>query len=429
MGIDFLIRIITYGISGFYFYRLINCFLPVRNNKFIKAITLLGMFYTCNVIIYNTDLVNINFTMIGFVGIMLLCFEGKPIEKISIVMILYPTVIALNFMTRELAAQLSSTFNQNTLAQYLITPMIKGSVCVAWFIIYQVFKNRLQKPYLFIDKKSWLLIDVICLAPLISIFSVIINTPFGKQDQIYLTALACILTSLGLLLLIEYIVKSVKVGMENHSLKLEADYYKELERNQLETRKLRHDMNHHLSIINSFLNKDNLQEARNYFNLLSNHIEVSNREFCKNSIINALINSKYNLAIQNEIDCFLNIALNGLIPIDDIDLCSIFANTFDNAIEASQRISDPAKRKISAKARIDKGYFSYSIVNSINEAITVSKDRYLTSKPSKEMHGYGIEIIKGIVEKYNGILEIIPTESEFSILIIIELNNSLFHFN
>jgi hypothetical protein len=421
MGIDFLIRIIAHGISGFYFYRLINCFLPVKNNKYIKAITLLIMFYIPNVIIYNSDLINISFTMIGFIGVMLFCFEGKPIEKISIVMILYPTVVALNFMTRELAAQLHFAFNQNTFIEYVIKPIIKGTVCVAWFVIYQVFKNRLQKPYLFIDIKSWLLIDTVCLAPLISIISAIINTPFGKQDQIYLTAFACIITSLGMLLLIEYIVKSVKVGMENHNLKLEAGYYKELERNQLEIRKLRHDMNHHLCIINSFLNCENLQDAKNYFNSLSDQFQVSNREFCHNSIVNAVINVKYNLAIQNEIDCFFHIDMNGLIPIDDIDLCSIFANTLDNAIEASQKIDDPSKRKIVLKARCDKGYFSYNIINTIGEEITVSQDRYLTTKQDKETHGYGIEIIKGIVEKYNGILEINPTSNEFSILIAIKI--------
>lgn len=420
MDISLILRIIIYGISSFYFLLLINCFVPVKENKLIKVIAYIGMFSVCNVIIYNTDIFNISLLIIIFMCVMLFCFEGHPIKKISVVMILYPIVVALNFITREIAAQLYYALNQNAFIEFVIGPMIKGIVCVAWFVIYKVFKNRIQRPYVFIDNKSWLLIDTICLAPLISIFSAIIYTPYGKQYQIYFTAFSCIITSLGMILLIEYIVKSVKVGMENYNLKLEYSYYKELEENQLEIRKMRHDMNNHLSIINSFIKDENLQEAKIYFDSLSDRFQVNNREFCKNSIVNAVINTKYNLAIQNGIDCFFNIDINGIIPIDDIDLCSVFANTLDNAIEASQKISDLSIRKITVKARCDKGYFSYSIINNIGENIAVSKGIYLTSKPDKKMHGYGIENIKSIVEKYNGILEINHTNNEFSVLIVIK---------
>ncbi len=421
MAISYILRIITGGVSSFYFFLLISCFVPVKENKLIKAITLIGMFCICNVIIYNADIVNISFTMIGFVCVMLFCFEGHPIKKISIVMVLYPTVVALNFITREIAAQLYFALNQSSFVEFIIVTIIKGTACIAWFVIYKVFKNRIQKPYIFIDNKSWLLIDIICLAPLISIFSAIIYTPYGKQYQVYFTAFGCIITSLGMILLIEFIVKSIKVGMENYNLKLEYSYYKELEENQLEIRKMRHDMNNHLSIINSFIKDENLQEATNYFNSLSDKLQVSNREFCKNSIVNAVINTKYNLAIQNEIDCFINIDINKIIPIDDIDLCSIFANTLDNAIEASQKINDPSLRKITVKARCDKGYFSYSIINNIGANITVSTGIYLTDKHDKKMHGYGIENVKDIVKKYNGIIEINHTENEFSVLIAIRI--------
>ncbi len=421
MAISYILRIITLGVSSFYFYLLVCCFVPVKNNKWLEVIAFVGISYVCNVIIYNTDIFNISYSIIIFVCIMLICFEGHPIKKSSIVMVLFPIVVALNFITREIAVQVYFAFNQSAFIDFVIVPIIKSTVCIAWYVIFKVFKNRIQKPYLFIDNKSWLLIDIICLAPLISIFSVIIYTPFGKQYQVYFIAFACIITSLGMILLIEYIVNSVKVHMENNNLRLEYSYYKELEESQLETRKMRHDMNNHLSIINSFIMDENLPEARNYLHSLSDKFHVSNREFCKNSIVNAVINTKYNLASKNEIDCFFNIDINSIIPIDDIDLCSIFANTLDNAVEASQKITDPSKRKITVKARCDKGYFSYCIVNHIYAYITVSKGIYLTDKPDQKMHGYGIENVRDIVKKYNGIMEISHTENEFSVLIAIRI--------
>ncbi len=37
------------------------------------------------------------------------------------------------------------------------------------------------------------------------------------------------------------------------------------------------------------------------------------------------------------------------------------------------------------------------------------------------MHGYGIENVKDIVKKYNGIIEINHTENDFSVLIAIRI--------
>ncbi|EPZ58873.1 histidine kinase-, DNA gyrase B-, and HSP90-like ATPase family protein [[Clostridium] sordellii ATCC 9714] len=181
-------------------------------------------------------------------------------------------------------------------------------------------------------------------------------------------------------------------------------------------------MNNHLSVIYSFLEYDNLEGAKEYFNELSDKFNVSNRVFCKNSIVNAVINSKYNLAIKNQIDCFFNIDIDEILPLEDIDLCSIFSNTLDNAIEASLKLDDISKRKISLKARCDKGYFSFSICNNYNGIIKFKKGKYSSTKPDSSMHGFGLENVSEIVNKYSGTLDINYSEFEFNILVIIKIN-------
>lgn len=180
-------------------------------------------------------------------------------------------------------------------------------------------------------------------------------------------------------------------------------------------------MNNHLSVICSFLEYDNLEGAKDYFNGLSDKFNISNRVFCKNSIVNAVINSKYNLAIQNQIDCFFNIDLDEILPIEDVDLCSIFANTLDNAIEASLKLNDVSHRKISLKARCNKGYFSCFISNNYNDVIRFDNGKYSSTKLDAKMHGFGLENIDDIVTKYNGTLNITYSESEFNVLAIIKI--------
>ncbi|MGX4601195.1 sensor histidine kinase [Faecalimicrobium sp. JNUCC 81] len=413
--------LVSYFITSFYFYKVINSFCDVKDSKIAKLVSLIGAYFIPNVIIYASDIVNVGYTMIGFILMMVIFYKGSYIKNISVVMIFYPIVVSLNLLVKDIHGKIYFFLDETLFIDYFTTTLEMGIIALTWCLIYNFSKDKLNNISRYIDIKTWIMIDIICIAPFISIIVTIINTPNSNVLQAYPIAIACIATSLSMIFLIEYIVKSVKNKLEIQNFKLEYSYYKELEENQLGIRKLHHDMNNHLSVIYSFLEYDNLDGAKDYFNGLSNKFRLSNRVFCKNSIVNAVINSKYNLAIENKIDCFFNIDINNILPIEDIDLCSIFANTLDNSIEASQKIGDISSRKISLKARCDKGYFSYSITNNYNGDIKLNNEKYISTKSDNKMHGFGLENIGDIVRRYNGTLNITYSDLEFSVLIIIKI--------
>ena len=416
-----LIAIVLYFITSYYFYKIINSFALVKASKSAKLISIFGAYFIPNVIIYTSDIVNVLYTMLGFILMMAICYKGSYIRNISAVMIFYPIVVAINLMANDFCTNLYFFLGEGVVLDIFTQILELFIISLSWLLIYHFSKDKLKNISRYIDIKTWIMIDIICLAPFISIISTNINTPLGKEYQAYPIAIACIITSLSIIFLIEYIVESVRSKLENQNLKLEYSYYKELEENQKEVRKLHHDMNNHLSVIYSFLEYDNLEGAKEYFNELSDKFNISNRVFCKNSIVNAVINSKYNLAIENQIDCFFNIDIDEILPIEDIDLCSIFANTLDNAIEASLMLDDTSLRKISLKARCNKGYFSYSISNNYNGIIKFNNGKYSSTKLDTKMHGFGLENIEDIVNKYSGTLNINYSESEFSVLAIIKI--------
>ncbi|MCM1988918.1 sensor histidine kinase [Oceanirhabdus seepicola] len=416
-----LLSIVSEIIKGIYFYKLVNKFVCVKENKFIKFIAFFSMFAISGVIIYNADVVNISYTMLLFFVVMLTCYRGTKIEKISIIMVLYPIVVALNFITKDISVKLYFSSSQ-TLFMSNLCETITILSCIFWVVIYKIFGDKFKKASSLIDYKTWLLVDLICLAPFISIYATIIFTPSGKEYQAYFIALACIITNLGVIYLIEYIAESIRIKAENRNLKLEYSYYQELLNNQQEVRKLRHDINNHLGVVSAFLENKDLEGAKEYFECLSDKFQVSNRQFCNNSIVNAVINAKYNFALENNIDCFFNISIDKVLPIEDIDLCSIFANTLDNAIEASLKINKPSQRKITVKALLDKGYFSYNITNTIGSKVNFFKGKYISDKEDKKLHGFGIENVSSIVKKYNGIIDINYSETNFEVLIVIKVN-------
>lgn len=266
----------------------------------------------------------------------------------------------------------------------------------------------------------WLMIDGVCLSSFIGVISVI-SLVSQKTFLSYPTCLASLLASNGCIYLVAYISKSIRESFEVQNLKLQQSYYEELEKNQLTIRKLRHDMNNHLSIINTFLVNGDKEKAKSYFDSLSHKFHTDNRVFCKNQIVNAILNAKYNLAIEHSVDTFFNIDLDYLIGIDDINLCSIFANTLDNAIEACALISDPSKRNLSVKSRYDKDHFLYEVTNSKENEINKSNGRFKTSKSKSKSHGYGLQNVKDIVTAYHGTLDISYTSNSFTIIILIHV--------
>ncbi|MEG1312022.1 MAG: GHKL domain-containing protein [Romboutsia sp.] len=417
----YLIDGVFYIVTSYYFYKVINNLASTKDTKLAKFVSYFCAYLVPNVIIYTSDIVNVLYTMIGFILIMIIFYRGNYIKNISTVMIFYPIVVSINLMANDFCAKLYLTLGEDSFLNIFTQTLEVTIISLSWFMIYHFSKNKLNNISRYIDIKTWLMIDVICLAPFISIIITIINTPMGKEYKAYPIAIACIITSLSIILLIKYIVKSVKNKLENQNLKLEYNYYKELEDNQIQVRKLHHDMNNHLSVIYSFLECNNLDDAKDYLNELSGRFNVSNRVFCKNSIINAVINSKYNLAIENQIDCFFNIDINEMLPLEDIDICSIFSNTLDNAIEASLKLDSISSKKISLKARCDKGYFTYSVSNTYNGCIKFNNGKYNSTKLDLSMHGFGLENINDIIKKYNGTLNITYSECEFKVLAIIKI--------
>lgn len=411
----YVLIFIIYVFIGMSFYKITDCFVDVKEKKVFKLIACTGLPIIATVIIYVSDIVNVVYNLIAYIAVMTMCYKGSIIKRISVVMVLYPIIVSTNFLVNNIDFAVERSWRQ---INFLIWVFI---LALVWHVIYKVMKDKILYAKQYINDTTWILIDIICTAPLISIVSTIIFTGHDEEYKAYVVAIVCIISNIGVMFLIKYIIEGVKARLDNQNYKLQYDYYKSLEEKQLEVRKIYHDMNNHLQVMGTYINNNNIQEAKLYFESFAQKTSsFSNKRFCKNGIVNAVINSKYSLIIQNNIDCIINISIDDIYSIDDMDLCSIFANTLDNAIEASLKIEEPSQRKITVKARTDKGFFSYSIVNNKTDNILTHKGTIISSKPDKKHHGFGIQNVKDIVDKYNGTIDITYTDTEFSLVMIMK---------
>ena len=412
---------ISQFIAGFYFLRCLDCCLERRKGKLLFFITWIVCSAIASFVIFPQDATNITGIFLLFLLLNLVLYHGKWIIKLSMIMILLPISAALNLLVMDIGGYLFFLYftEQDALENTIFSTLFYSIAVIFWIVFYRLFHKNLTEIRNTFTTRAWYMISIICAASFVGIFTCVYFSP-DTTWYIWPCTFACIITNVGSIRLAAYLADGIHADLERKNLQLQKNYYEELEQNQKQIRKFRHDMNNHLSVVGYLLQKGELQKARDYFDKISVYMQTANRKFCENSVVNAVLNAKYNLMTDAKIDGFFHISIDKLLFIDDVSLCTLFANTLDNAIEACQKIEAPDRRKLELKCRYtENGYFSLELINSKINEIVVQKNQYISDKEDKSAHGIGISSIRDIVEKYEGTLDISYDDTSFKVVILI----------
>ncbi len=343
-------------------------------------------------------------------------YFGLAVGASSYVTLFVPTIIPVRALF-----SLSQIYE---LICFIILNII--SVVLSCFIlkkIKQVIKNRLV----------FLFVNFLYLIPTFA-FAIrnlaIDNFPRGD----YVTLLSLVF-SLPIILIMASV--TIKIGeiiqiRKNYRLieneyKVKFEAYSEYRDFIEESKKFRHDLVNHLSVLSSSLyESENSTELvklkQNTEELISETKKLKINEYRSvPSILNALFAIKEHSAEEKNIDLKYQIALSDKLFISDYDLVGILSNLLDNALEACDKISDKEK-DIVLKMFNRNGYLCIDITNTFNPENDPIKNNFRTTKDNNLEHGFGSHIIASIVKKYNGYINISNTDEK--ITIYIALNNS-----
>ena len=104
------------------------------------------------------------------------------------------------------------------------------------------------------------------------------------------------------------------------------------------------------------------------------------------------------------------------------DICSIFGNALDNAIESVILLPEEEKRLIHLTVSAKKNFVFIKVENYCEEKVEVNEHGILpTSKADKNNHGFGIKSICYAVQKYDGSVNFGVKNNWFELSILIPL--------
>ena len=163
---------------------------------------------------------------------------------------------------------------------------------------------------------------------------------------------------------------------------------------------LRHDHNNFALGLISEIENGNYGSALNSLYKQVITIKESSDLAQNQGVIHLLIKQKTAKAAKTGIELeFIYHELQKIV-ISHIDLSIIVGNALDNAIEASQRLTNSQEKKVTVQIKVHNDNIVIIIKN--NVVANVDTNNLHTTKREKGRHGFGIASIKQLVEKYEG---------------------------
>ncbi|RHW35862.1 GHKL domain-containing protein [Lysinibacillus yapensis] len=183
---------------------------------------------------------------------------------------------------------------------------------------------------------------------------------------------------------------------------------------------LRHDYLNHIQVIQGLLAIGNIDKAKEYIDSLSNEvllIESINPEI-EHPGLAILLKSKKVAAQNQQIQMKTDVANDSFHHITSTDLIKILSNLIDNAMEATMELPE-SQRNVSILCDKMEDCYLFEVKNT-GYKIVDDKEIFkqgFTTKPEHEskVRGQGLFIVKEVVNKYYGDIEIHSKEDGFTI--------------
>jgi len=344
--------------------------------------------------------------------------DFKPMK----VFFVHWTLVAITLSFSMVGLIVSYFFSYNSVVINIVCYIL---YLPTWFIIYKY----MRPPFLYMMRntnKGWLGFCVIPISYALLLYSLgnynMNVTLLGPILRNVVLSFILILSAYYMIILFfKQTKKQFTLQNEQNLLRTQvaaaAHHFEALAESQEKTTLHRHDMRHHLNLINAYLVNDNKEAARTYITTVEKSIEGAIVEkYCSNYTVNLILSSYIAKAKKEQINVETHIDLPEKNVISDMDLCVIFANAIENAIIACVNMSNTKERTLKITSKIKNDKLFIQITNSYDNTIIFVDDLPVSKE---ENHGLGTKSIIAVVQKYGGMYAFTAQDSVFKAHIIL----------
>lgn len=411
--------------NNFWLRYILSCILVVGLSVGLAALSYYIEFSIDNTFIKQlTALVIYLIIFAGIIGSMLLSYKAPLIACL--------TTGVLGYLCQHGGYQIYSVLNLATnleieiynktgdLGIFLV--LLVQTVCYAAILVleYFVMARRLAKyKATELDRSNALFIVILSLT-IVLILNMICNTV--AMDDVAIN----IVMRLFMLVCIGCVFALFAKMFEMRSLQLDLDMLEKLNKEEhIHYLRLKenmdlinikcHDIKHYISLAGS--GGIDLDELSKQVNIYDSTIKTGN------DIIDTLLAERNLYCSAHDITLTVMADAAGLAFISVADMCALFGNILENAVEAVEGVEDGDKRIININIHTIAGQISVCVENYFTGKPEIEDGLPVSVKDNSRYHGFGLKSIKMIVEKYEGVFSYQIKDDLFRISILFPLKH------
>ena len=189
-----------------------------------------------------------------------------------------------------------------------------------------------------------------------------------------------------------------------------------------ETRALRHDLKNHILALKQLAAESGDARILGYLDSMEESSQAALRRFSTGSaLLDGILSQKAKDAHDADVAFESELSAPVLKNMNEADLCSLFGNLLDNAIEAARQESDKDLRYVRVGMRRFANQLGIRIENGFSREVRRRDGLPITTKKGAS-HGYGLRNVRSIARKYGGDVSFDHEGSVFTATVRLDVN-------
>ncbi len=406
MPINRLLYLLYMLVATCFHFLTVRCLFRVKKGWRSNAVLIVVSQLLTQMIIYFGDLYNLPPTLAAYVAGIFFACEGSRAKKLTLSVMLSGTVFALNALLDELVWA------------YFEYPAVRFLRMLFAVLFYVIIRNWGPDSETELGDSKWHLMLLLTLTPIGIVLCLVLlpgNYGVGMSEHalMYCALLLLAMFSLvGLLWAIRVLARQAKLERQSLYAQMNRSYYETMRQQHFEIRRLKHDLSNHLQTLAALPDG----EKEGYLSeLLNSPAFVRKIDYCGDPTVNAVLSVKEEKMREAGIASDLKIDIPAELPFEKADICAVFANALDNAIEGCMAVEEK-KRFVHVAARHQSGMLVLSVKNP-SQLILKKGEIPASTKPDDGLHGYGLESIREIVGRYRGKVQLTTENGIFELFL------------
>ncbi len=306
--------------------------------------------------------------------------------------------------------------------------LLIGIYLVTTYVVYRIERSMHQGDFrLEISLRELIpVMLIVLLAFLASNLSFVYqNTPFSGRLISDIFNIRTLVDLVGLALIYAYQSRAYELTAErelssiNNMLKAQYEHYRNYQDSINLINFKYHDLKHQLVGLRAEMDP----EKRNaWIDTMTKELEAYKPETqTGNRVLDGVLDQKMAVIRNNQIK-FTCVADGKLLDFMHVtDICTIFGNALDNAIENVVTLEDPEKRLIHMSVAPRKQFVYIEVDDYCDHEVKFRRGFPVTTKKDNDYHGFGVKSIAYTAEKYGGNVNFDMHNNTFEMKILIPI--------